>query len=170
MSRLEDFDLGNADWKLRRPAQAALPFGDQYGIAEGPPELEERAAGNSESQRFGKHATKWLTGRTKPVEHVYRGMSQDEWDTARSQGFIRSDGRGAISPEWEGTNASLTRDTAEYYRETNPESARRGVVAKIAVHPDDQWFASSADSYLRTRRRIPLHRVVSVTQFGGDRG
>lgn len=135
----------------------ALPFGDWEGIAEGHPQMEEKA-------ETGFGMTK-RTGRTRPIEHVYRGMSHEEWAGAQKNGFIQSDGRQAIMPEWEGTNASHDPAVAEYYlRTTKHTETAGGVVAKIAVHPDEHWFTSSVDNYLRTRHRIPLSRVLS-TQF-----
>jgi hypothetical protein len=94
-------------------------------------------------------------------------MSHDEWEGAQKNGYIKSDGRMALFPEWEGTNAGVKRRTAENYLNDNWHKGK-GIIAKIAVHPDDGWFASDADGYLRTRREIPLSRVVSADKFDRD--
>jgi len=97
----------------------------------------------------------------EPVSHVFRGMSEDDFQQSQAQGFIRSDGRGAIDPEWEGTNAGIDMATAQTYM---PHSGL-GRVVKIAVHPEDQdkWFTSQHDSYARTREPIPWDRVTAHT-------
>jgi hypothetical protein len=97
--------------------------------------------------------------RTEPVKYVYRGMHADEWAQAQERGHIQSDKRGVIA-DWEGTNAATDARSAVSYL---PHGAS-GVVAKIAVHPDDKWFSIPHDSYLRTREPIPLDRVVRVSQ------
>ncbi len=107
---------------------------------------------------------------TEPIQHVYRGMHTDEWDEAKKRGHIQSDQRGTIA-DWEGTNAAVDPHTAVSYL----PSRGTGVIAKIRVHPDDKWFSSSADSYVRTRNKIPLDRVEAVSppitkggKYGGN--
>ena len=153
------FLKGTDRWRVLSPKQDALPFKGWEGVSEGPAEVHQQA-----ENLFGSG---WSTGHTKPIEHVYRGMSHDEWASAQSAGHIKSDGRGAIIPEWEGTNATVDPDTAEYYVRTTPHTETQGgVVAKISVHPDEHWFTSNADNYIRTRHPIPISRVLSV-QFHG---
>jgi hypothetical protein len=96
--------------------------------------------------------------RKEPIKYVYRGMHQDEWAQAQARGHIQSDQRGTIA-HWEGTNAATDARTAVTYL---PDGAT-GVVAKIRVHPDDKWFTTPHDNYLRTREPIPLDRVVRVS-------
>jgi hypothetical protein len=97
--------------------------------------------------------------RTEPIKYVYRGMHQDEWAQAQERGHIRSDQRGTIA-DWEGTNAATDARSAVSYL---PHGGT-GVIAKIKVHPDDEWFTIPHDNYLRTRKEIPLDRVVRVSQ------
>lgn len=96
--------------------------------------------------------------RQDPIEHVYRGVSQDEWKQAQDRGYLRSDQRGTIA-DWEGTNAATDPRSAVSYL---PHSGS-GHVLKIRVHPDDEWFTRHEDDYLRTRKKIPLHRVEHVS-------
>jgi hypothetical protein len=110
------------------------------------------------------------TGETRPMKHVYRGVSADEWRQARQRGYLQSDQRGTIA-DWEGTNAAIEPKSAVSYL---PHRAT-GHVLKIRVHPDDGWFTHKADSYVRTRERIPLDRVERVSpaitkggKYGGD--
>ena len=154
------FEPGTEKWRVKNPRydvhQMTLPgLQNGLGFLEGPPVQEETA-----TTTFGMSGTR--TGRTRPIEHVYRGMSHEEWAGAQSRGYIRSDERGNIVPGWEGTNAGTEERTAHTYLNDNLNHGN-GVVAKIAVHPDDGWFTSDADSYIRTRKRVPMSRVVSHT-------
>lgn len=157
-----------AEW---RPAnrqhvevQQALPFTGKHqalGFNEFPMKEEQIAPiMDPSSEIAAKHTLKAPTGATRDITHVYRGMSHEEWKQAQERGHVRSDSRGSIAPEWEGTNAALSPDTAHYYRNTT--GAGTGVVAKIAVHPDDKWFLSDVDSYARTRNPVPLSRVQII--------
>ncbi len=155
-----------ANSKYETEAQLALPFTGKHqalGFTEYPMKEEQIAPMNDQMiKTFGSSARKVPTGETRPIEHVYRGMSHEEWAQAQERGHIRSDARGAIAPEWEGTNAGLDEKTARGYRDSNSASGGRGVIAKIAVHPDDKWFLSDVDSYARTRNPVPLSRVQIV--------
>jgi GNAT superfamily N-acetyltransferase len=95
---------------------------------------------------------------TEPVKFVYRGVSEEEWAQAEERGFLQSDLRGVIS-DWEGTNAGVEPRTAVSYL---PHGGV-GRVLKIRVEPEDEWFAIPHDSYARTRKPIPLDRVVAKT-------
>jgi hypothetical protein len=95
-------------------------------------------------------------------------MSEDDFQQSKAQGSIRSDGRGAIDPEWEGTNAAIDLASAHHYM----PAQGTGRIVKIAVHPEDQdkWFTSTHDDYARTREPIPWDRVVSHTSEFDKRG
>lgn len=95
---------------------------------------------------------------TEPIRHVYRGVSEAEWQQAQQRGYLKSDARGTIS-ELEGTNASADpHDAVSYLPRTG-----RGRVLKIEVRPSEQWFTINADQYLRTRQEIPLGTVSAVS-------
>jgi hypothetical protein len=123
------------------------------GQDEGPAYFNVREHPSFESRKmFPEHVG------TEPIKHVYRGMHVDEWAQAQKQGHIKSDQRGTIA-DWEGTNADVDPRSAVSYL----PSRATGVIAKIRVHPDDGWFVHRADSYVRTRKPIPLDRVEAVS-------
>ena len=95
---------------------------------------------------------------TEKVKHVYRGMSLQEWAQVQERGVIQSDGRGVIV-DTEGTNAGIEPDTAFSYLPRNSS----GVIVKIRVEDEDEWFTISADSYARSRRPIPIDRIEMVS-------
>lgn len=94
------------------------------------------------------------------VTHLYRGMSEAEFQEAKGRGHIKSDQRGVLSEGWEGTNASTNPATAHYYM---PRQGT-GRVVKMAVLNPHQWFASQNDDYARTREPIPWESVVAHTE------
>lgn len=94
-----------------------------------------------------------------PPTHVFRGMSEEEFQTSRQRGYIQSDGRGAIIPEWEGTNAGIHPGTAYSYL----PSEGKGRIVKIRVNEGDGWFGNNMDSYARTRQQIPWDRIEAHT-------
>ena len=71
---------------------------------------------------------------TKPITHVYRGMSHTEWGAALERGHIQSDERETIVAG-EGTNAGVRPSTAEYYVEGNrqmePGRVRDGGATRV---------------------------------------
>lgn len=156
-----------AKWAVKQPKhypefQDPLPLNHVGGLPEAPPVVRELAI-----NPYSGGGTP--TGREKPVQRVFRAMSHHEWGAARDRGFIQSDGRENIFGKEEGTNAALDRDTAGYYARTSPNNGTvGGVVAEIKVHPDDGWFATDPDNYLRTRKPIPIDRVVSKTVVHGE--
>lgn len=110
---------------------------------------------------YGAHAGEQMfptDAGTQPIRELYRGMSIDEWNQAVERGYIQSDRRGVIG-SWEGTNAGIDPQTSQSYLPRGAES----VIAKIAVRPEDGWFARNEDGYLRTRNRVPMSQVTAVS-------
>jgi len=105
----------------------------------------------------------------EPPSHLFRGMREDEWKQAQERGYIQSDGRGAIEPEWEGTNFATNIQTANSYMPRDVP----GRIVKVRHDPADQYFTATTDDYARTRARVPIDRVEAVSepyshqQFGG---
>jgi hypothetical protein len=94
------------------------------------------------------------------VAHLYRGMSEGEFQEAKGRGHIASDMRGTFAiPGGEGTNAGTDPATAHSYM---PRTGT-GRIVKIAAHQDDAWFESRVDNYARSRQPIPWDRVVAHT-------
>ena len=145
---------------VSRPPAPDGPIPDGQLGPEGPPTFDLTDHGDPHSPEY--NSLKYMGGvklGTEPIEHVYRAMSKTEWDQARTRGYILSDKRGDITAG-EGTNAAADpRDAASYL----PRG--RGVITKITVRPEDQWHTIGADSYLRTRAKIPLTRVEHAVEF-----
>ena len=83
-----------AKWKPgphhRDPVQETLPFtgAHQWATFKEHP-MEEHETVPFMDPRDEKHAEfmpRTPTGRTRPIEHVYRGMSHEEWSQAQKQG------------------------------------------------------------------------------------
>ena len=49
------------------------------------------------------------------ITHLYRGMSEVEFQEAKGRGSIQSDQRGVIEEGWEGTNAATNPASAHVY-------------------------------------------------------
>ena len=104
----------------------------------------------------------------RPIKHIYRGVSEGEYQNIQRTGAIQSDGRGNVA-DGEGTVASHSARAALYYARTSGASgpgtertAHR--VLKIAVHPDDGWKVDPVDQYIKTDRPVPASRIVRVTR------
>lgn len=94
------------------------------------------------------------TGSERPPKHVYRVMSVDEFDSAQSRGYIKSDERMNVA-EGEGTVASL-RSTGSFYAPVDGSDYR---VVRMNYSDEDSWRIDPNDSYLKTDSRIPFDRV-----------
>lgn len=132
---------------------------ESLGI-EGPAEFDLLDYGNPLNPEHRSTVYPQKVG-TEPIPHVYRGMTEAEWEQAQARGYIQSDQRGTISP-LEGTNAAADPRSAISYLPYEPGRSR---VAKIRVDPAEKWFTIHADQYLRTREKIPLSRVEHVVEF-----
>lgn len=121
-----------------------------FAVMEVDPEME---------RMFGSSARREFKGKMEKIKTVYRGITREEWDQAQERGYLLSDGRGAIVPEWEGTNAGTMAMTAANYLPRDGE----GLILQINVEDEDEWFTSDADNYIRTRKRVPLDRIKART-------
>lgn len=94
---------------------------------------------------------------TRPIKHVYRGVSEEDFQGIQQRGTIHSDQRGNISQE-EGTNSATDpRSAAAYLPQNGP-----GRILKIRVHPEDNWQVAS-DGYIKTHTPVPVDRIVRHT-------
>jgi hypothetical protein len=89
----------------------------------------------------------------RPPQHVYRVMSTEEFDQARSNGYIKSDERMNLGSD-EGTVTSL-RSTGEFYAPVDGSDYR---VVRIKYDDADGW-RTDTDSYIKTQERVPFDRV-----------
>jgi hypothetical protein len=118
----------------------------------------EHASIGLASNQGGASEAPLAAGRT---QHLYRGMTEGEFQEAKGRGFIQSDMRGTFSvPGGEGTNAGTDPATAHSYM---PRTGT-GRIVKMAHHEGDAWFESRTDNYARSRQPIPWDRVVSHTE------
>jgi hypothetical protein len=93
-------------------------------------------------------------GEARPPQHVYRVMSTEEFDQARSNGYIKSDERMNVA-SGEGTVTSL-RSTGDFYAPVDGSDYR---VVRIKYDDADGWRTDAVDSYIKTQERVPFDRV-----------
>ena len=87
---------------------------------------------------------------------LFRGVSLNDWNRIKNQGFIDSDMRGAIL-ETEGINLGQTPNIASYYLPNNSE----GVI--LAISPKNLDLFMLSDEYIRVFESIPLKNVIKVS-------
>jgi hypothetical protein len=87
---------------------------------------------------------------------LFRGVSLKDWNRIKSQGYIDSDMRGAIS-NFEGINLSPNVRTAEAYLPNNGE----GVI--IAISPIGLDLYMLSDMYIRVFEPIPNKNIIKVS-------
>lgn len=103
-----------------------------------------------------------VPGSERPITHVYRVVSLEDWENIQRTKVIQSDGRMNLGAE-EGTVASVI-PTGEFYKAKDGPS----VILKIKVNPADGW-RQDHDGYIKTRKPIPLSRVERTARFGSIR-
>ena len=95
----------------------------------------------------------------KPVEWIYRAVSEAEWNGIIENGYMQTDGRMNLA-DWEGTVAT-TRDPSFYLP---PRLGERGRVVKMKYDPSDGWWVDT-DGYVKTPNKIPAERVNAVSDW-----
>lgn len=86
---------------------------------------------------------------------LFRSVTLEDLKRIRSRGYIDTDCRGCIVPDEEGINLATDPSTSFYYI----PNGKAGVV--LAIDPTGlDLFLISADSYIRTKDRIPLGNVI----------
>lgn len=102
----------------------------------------------------------------RPIRHVYRGVSEVDYQRIKAGGRVDSDGRGNVCSD-EGTCATTDPRGAAVYG----GDVKNYRVLKIKVHPDDGWTIDPRDGYAKTNAPIPSDRVVRATRaLQSDRG
>jgi len=91
-------------------------------------------------------------------EILFRGVSLKDWKRIKSQGYIDSDMRGAVS-EYEGINLAQIPSTAISYLPNN----NKGVV--LAINPTDLDKYMLTDDYIRIFEAIPIKNVIKVSDI-----
>ncbi len=87
---------------------------------------------------------------------LFRGVSVNDYNRIKSQGYIDSDMRGAILSD-EGINLGQTASTALYYLPNNME----GVL--LAINPKGLDLYMLKDEYIRVFEPIPIKNIIKVS-------
>jgi len=93
----------------------------------------------------------------KPLKHLYRVVSEAEFNQAKERGFFQSDARMNLDNN-EGTVASH-RSTGAFYAPTNGDNYR---IVRFRYDPVDNWRLDF-DGYEKTNLPIPFDRVDAFT-------
>jgi hypothetical protein len=105
----------------------------------------------------------------QPVEFAYRAISEEEWQNAVKNGYLKSDGRMNLSSA-EGTVAAL--EDPSYYLPGKLNSSKPGVYKAriVKLRLGDGWRLDT-DGYVKTDKQIPLDEVDMVSPLlKGTRG
>jgi hypothetical protein len=98
-----------------------------------------------------------VPGTRRPMDYVYRAVSDADWQGIQSKGYMQSDERMNLANE--GTVAKPLEPAPFYLPQTGV-----GHVLKVEVQPQDNWKIDT-DGYAKTHERIPLERVKGVSTF-----
>jgi hypothetical protein len=93
---------------------------------------------------------------------LFRSVTIDDWVRIQSQGYIDTDGRGAISPGEEGINLAEKPSTALTYIPPN----KKGVILAIDTNGLD-LFMIEHDDYIRTHNSISVENIKKVSKVFG---
>ena len=120
---------------------------------------------NAESKyKKGKEKGGISAGKTYEAEGdgiLYRSVSKEDYERIQKQGYIDTDGRGAIAVD-EGINMGKKPETSANYIPNN----KGGYI--LAIDPKGlDLFIIDADNYIRTNDNIPLENIVKVSSFIG---
>lgn len=99
-----------------------------------------------------------VPGSERPLSHVYRAVSEEEYQNAVKNGYLKSDGRRNLVAD-EGTVASM--DNPAFYLPNKGE----GRILRIAVRDGDGWSTNPNDGYIKTQKPIPIDRVEGSRKY-----
>jgi hypothetical protein len=99
-----------------------------------------------------------IPGTEKPIEYVYRAVSEDEWQGILKNGYMKSDGRANLTGD-EGTVAKAGDPSWYLHRGDDTE----GRIIRIKVASGDGWKRNPHDSYLKTGNQVPSDRIDMVS-------
>lgn len=88
---------------------------------------------------------------------LFRGVSLQDWERIKNQGYIDSDMRSAVIDS-EGINLGQSPRTAFYYL---PHNAK-GVI--MAISPKNLDLFMLSDEYIRVFNKIPIENVIKVSE------
>lgn len=102
-----------------------------------------------------------MQGDPIPVEHVFRAMSEEEWQGIVEKGYMQSDGRMNLAPD-EGTVAAF--NDPSFYLPGKLASSKQGIyqarIVKIRLSP--HWRLDD-DGYVKTNDQIPIESIEEVS-------
>lgn len=105
-----------------------------------------------------------VPGTERPIQYVYRAISEEDYQGILKSGVMKSDGRMNLSMD-EGTVASH-RDPSWYLPgdlASDQPGEYAGRVVKIKVKEGDGWHIDGRDSYIKTSQPIPVDRIEMVS-------
>jgi hypothetical protein len=105
-----------------------------------------------------------VPGSEKPIDYVYRAVSEEDYQNILKTGVMKSDGRMNLSAD-EGTVTSH-RDPSYYLpgdTRSAPAGENPGRILKIKVREGDGWHLDGRDSYIKTSEPIPVDRIEMVS-------
>jgi hypothetical protein len=90
---------------------------------------------------------------------LFRGITVADYERIMDQGFMDTDGRSAISPDYEGINLTPSTATAFAYFPVGEESVI------VAINTDGlPLYQVGADDYPRSFDPIPADRIIAVSE------
>jgi 2'-5' RNA ligase len=142
----------------------------RYHVADGKPELydvtplpagmnvdEGRAQGLTFVPGSGVRPYHVVPGSQRPPPHVFRAVSEADYQRMRSQGLLDTDGRANLAAA-EGMVTEVGNPVAYL------PSTGQGRILRIRYDPADGWSADPADEYVKAgRAKIPFGRVDLVS-------
>lgn len=119
-----------------------------YGELDGKPRIFDVV-------REGAYPAKRVNPR--PPKHIFRAISEADWQRIQEQGYIDTHGEWNLDPS-EGLNAAF--EPSVFYL----PKVGAGRIIRIDYNDDDGWrMEERVDSYLKTDKKVPLSRVSLVT-------
>jgi 2'-5' RNA ligase len=105
-----------------------------------------------------------VPGTVRPPTHLYRAVSEEDYQQALARGFLQSDQRMNLADE--GTVAAFTDPT--FYLPGKLASNKDGVyparLLKIAYRDEDGWKLDT-DGYVKTPLPIPMSQIVDTLRL-----
>lgn len=105
-----------------------------------------------------------IEGTARPPDHVFRAVSEEEYQLAKERGYLQSDQRMNLS-QTEGTVADL--GNPSFYLPGRLASSEPGDypgrIVRIDYHDEDGWRYDPIDGYVKTNDPIPFERISMVS-------
>ncbi len=155
---------------------------ERFATVEGPGEIVRPAGWKANNEEADKAPNVWnrnppATQRDPkapfgpPIEvpptHLYRGMTEVEFEAHQKAGFIKSNG--AYSHESEGTSYARDPSTAEGYANYGRDDPRTtGRPTYLVEIPNTSQFKRWDDGYYKTPDKIPLSQITRAWKMTAE--